>query len=47
VEEMFDAAFIADESKAFIDEETCDSPGRHSRVLRARKPETSQAWRSA
>lgn len=32
VEEMFDAAFIADESKAFIDEETCDSPGRHSRV---------------
>src|SRR5712691_8504343 len=32
VEEMFDAALIADEAKAFVDEETCDSPGRHSRV---------------
>jgi hypothetical protein len=34
VKEVFDAALIAYESKSLIDEETCNSPGRHSRVLR-------------
>ena len=37
MEEVFDAALIAYESKTFIDEETCNSPGRHSRVLRCAK----------
>ena len=37
VEEVFDAALIAYESKSLIDEETCNSPGRHSRVLRSAK----------
>ena len=34
VEEVFDAAFIANESESLVDEEACDSPGRHGRVLR-------------
>jgi hypothetical protein len=37
MEEVFDAALIAYESKSFIDEETCNSPGRHNRVLRCAK----------
>ena len=39
VKEMFDAALIADKTESFVDEETCNCPGRHSRVLRcARVP---------
>ena len=34
VKEMLEAPFIADETKSLIDEEACDSPGRHCRVLR-------------
>jgi hypothetical protein len=41
MEEVLDAAFIAYESETFVDEEACDSPGRHSRVLRCAKPETT------
>jgi hypothetical protein len=44
MEEVLDATFIAYESETFVDEEACDSPGRHSRVLRCAKPgTTSQA----
>ena len=32
MEKVFDAALIANESEPLVDEETCDSPGRHSRV---------------
>jgi len=32
VEKVFDAALIANESEPLVDEETCDSAGRHSRV---------------
>jgi len=31
VEEVFDAALIANEAEAFVDEESCDSPARHTR----------------
>jgi hypothetical protein len=37
VKKMFDAALIADETESFVDEETCNCPGRHSRVLRCAK----------
>src|SRR5215510_2804109 len=41
VKEMFDAALIADETESLVDEETCNCPGRHGRVLRcARVPGT-------
>jgi hypothetical protein len=36
VEEVFDAALIANETEAFVDEETCNGPGRHSRTSDAR-----------
>src|SRR3954464_4618374 len=31
VEEVFDAALIANEAEALVDEESCDSPARHTR----------------
>jgi hypothetical protein len=31
VEEMLDAALVADEPETFIDQEPCDCPGRHTR----------------
>jgi hypothetical protein len=34
MEEMFNATLITNEPEALVDEETCDSPGRHNRVLR-------------
>jgi hypothetical protein len=34
MEEMFDSAFIADESETFVDQKASDRPGRHTRVLR-------------
>jgi hypothetical protein len=34
MEEMLDAAFIANEAKTFVDEEACDSSLWHGRVLR-------------
>jgi hypothetical protein len=37
VEEVFDAALIADEAEAFVDEEPCDGPGRHTVFLRCAK----------
>ena len=37
MEEVFDAALIAYESKPLIDEKTSNSPGRHSRVLPMRE----------
>src|SRR4051794_13582087 len=41
MEEMFGAALIADEAETLVDEQACDSPGSHNRVLRcARQPET-------
>jgi hypothetical protein len=41
VEEVFNAAFIADEPEPLVDEQACNSPRRHNRVLRcARLPET-------
>jgi hypothetical protein len=41
VEEMFDAALITNEPESLVNEETCNSPGRHSRVPPMReKPET-------
>jgi hypothetical protein len=44
MEEVLDATFIAYETETFVDEEACDSPGRHGRVLRCAKPgTTSQA----
>jgi hypothetical protein len=39
MEEVLDATFIAYESKTFVDEEACDSPGRHGRV-----PPIREAW---
>jgi len=39
MEEVFDAAFIANESKALVDEEASDGPGRHNRV-----PPMRDAW---
>ena len=32
VEEMFDAALVTNKPESLVDEETCNSPGRHSRV---------------
>jgi hypothetical protein len=32
VEEMFDATLITNEPESLVNEETCNSPGRHSRV---------------
>jgi hypothetical protein len=32
MEKVFGAALIANESEPLVDEETSDSPGRHSRV---------------
>src|SRR6185436_9421492 len=41
VEKVFDAAFIADEPESLVDEQACNCPRRHNRVLRcARRPET-------
>ena len=34
VKEVLDAALIANEAEAFVDEQTSDCPGRQSRVLR-------------
>ena len=34
VKEVLDASFITDEPEPLVDEETCDSPGRHNPVLR-------------
>ena len=31
VKEVFDAALIADEAEALVDEESCDGPARHTR----------------
>jgi hypothetical protein len=39
MEEVLDATFIAYEPKTFVDEEACDSPGRHGRV-----PPMREAW---
>jgi hypothetical protein len=38
MEEMLDSTLIANEPKALVDEETCDGPGRHTRVLRSTNP---------
>ena len=32
MEEVLDATFIAYKTETFVDEEACDSPGRHGRV---------------
>jgi hypothetical protein len=32
MEKVFRAALIANEPESLVDEEACDSPGRHSRV---------------
>ena len=31
MEEVFDAALVADEAESLVDEEPCDCPGRHTR----------------
>jgi hypothetical protein len=31
MEEVFETALVPDESESFVDEEACDSPGRHTR----------------
>ena len=36
VKEMLDSTLISDEPETLVDEETCDSPGRHNPVLRLR-----------
>jgi hypothetical protein len=46
MEEMFDSSFIADESKAFIDEETSDCSGRHNPALRCANAK-DYPWRSS
>lgn len=38
MEEMLDAAFVADESESFVDEEPCDCPGWHAEALRSETP---------
>ena len=38
MKEVLDAAFIADESESFVDEEACDCPGRHTRSPPFRTP---------
>ena len=39
MEEVLDAAFVADKPEALVDQQASDSPGRHCRVLRcARQP---------
>jgi hypothetical protein len=40
VEKVLDAAFIAYEAETFVDEQACDCPGWHGRVLRC-----ASAWR--
>jgi hypothetical protein len=39
MEEVLDATFIAYKTETFVDEEACDSPGRHGRV-----PPMREAW---
>ena len=34
MEEVFDASFVSDEPEPLVDEEPCDSTGRHTRILR-------------
>jgi hypothetical protein len=38
MEEVLDPTLIADEPEPFVDEETRDGPGRHTRVLRSTNP---------